>query len=262
MIKLRIIDSNGIVKLEKNGKEINYNYKAPYSEGDVIEITSPEKEYIVVKPCESMIASIVCIPNGSFRFPIPFGDKREAYKEDSWSGDENLIYARPATDKEIYMYRNIALNSSDYRYAEGIYPHASANVVTNDLAAYEARNAIDGITKNDGHGRFPNHSYSGGKREDIEFVLDFGQKVHADYIVLYLRADFPHDTYWKELTFEFSDGTYARFYPQQTANPQRLKVDKITDRIIIKNFKQAADPLSFAALSQIEVYGNIVAKCK
>lgn len=259
MLKIRIVSSYGEIKGEYCSSEIKYIYKGEYSEGDRIEISSDDSKYLSVKPNFSMKESVVYIPDGVFVFPIPFGDGREAYLADSWSGNSHEIFARVPTDEEIYSYRNIAMNSSDYSAADNLFPHASANFVTGDgLAAYSARNAIDGETKNDSHGRYPNHSYSGGKREDIVFDLDFGQKVQIDKIVLYLRADFPHDTYWKSLVFEFSDKSTLQYEPEMTGTPQVISVSKITDNIRIKDFKQAANPLSFAALSEIEVYGKII----
>ena len=259
MLTLRIISINGKIKEEYKSQEILYTYSSEYQEGDRIEIVSDDSKYLFVKPNFSMMESLVYIPEKKFTFPIPFGDGREAYLAGSWYGQNHEISARVPSDDEIYSYRNIAMNSSDYTDAKNIFPHADANFVTgNGLAAYAARNAIDGEIKNDKHGRYPNHSYSGGKREDIIFNLNFGETVEFDKIVLYLRADFPHDTYWKHLVFEFSDGTTLPFEPKMTGEPQTVYVSKVSDFIRIKDFKQASEPLSFAALSEIQVYGKIL----
>jgi len=37
--------------------------------------------------------------------------------------------------------------------------------------------------------------------------LDFGRPVDLDKIRLMVRADFPHDSYWKSAVVEFSDGS-------------------------------------------------------
>ena len=78
-------------------------------------------------------------------------------------------------------------------------------------------------------------------------------------IDFYLRADFPHDTYWKALDIELSDGNviFAEF--QETAEVQTVVFEpRVTEYIHLTNFKQAAFPLSWAALTQIEVYGRYI----
>ena len=92
----------------------------------------------------------------------------------------------------------------------------------------------------------------------MEFLLDFGKEVEIDKFIFYLRADFPHDTYWKSLDIEFSDNIRipAGFVETNRGQEIVLKQKKTTRTVKLTNFKQAAYPLSFAALSQIEVYGN------
>jgi 4-deoxy-L-threo-5-hexosulose-uronate ketol-isomerase len=114
------------------------------------------------------------------------------------------------------------------------------------------------MTENNGHGYYPYQSWAGGAREDLEFLLDFGKEVEIDKFIFYLRADFPHDTYWKSLDIEFSDNIRipAGFVETNRGQEIVLKQKKTTRTVKLTNFKQAAYPLSFAALSQIEVYGN------
>lgn len=58
---------------------------------------------------------------------------------------------------------------------------------------FAARNAIDGVVANDSHGRWPYESWGINMQDDAELTLDFGRAVDFDRIVLYTRADFPHD---------------------------------------------------------------------
>ena len=77
-----------------------------------------------------------------------------------------------------------------------------------------------------------------------------------DKIALYLRADFPHDTYWNALTIVFSDGTKKDVEPIKTINAQYIEFDKKRIKWIkLMNFKMASEPAEFAALTEIQVYG-------
>ncbi len=262
MLLLEIKDKNDNVVFSQSGKNITAEYNKVYCEGDKIVITLTDCEFIKIKLDESLCESIVYVPGGVFEYSIPFGEKRVAYKEDAWTKEKNTIIVSEAEDEEIYSYRNIALNSSAKRYEERYFPYAKANHVTRDEAWFEERNSIDGCIYQDGHGMYPYQSYAGGAREDIEYYLYFGKKAEIDKIIFYLRADFKddHDTYWKSLTIELSDGTRIPVNFVKSNKGQTLTLDKkyITDSIHLTDFKQASNPLSWAALSQIEVYGKLL----
>ena len=74
-------------------------------------------------------------------------------------------------------------------------------------AVFAARNAIDGVTANLSHGKWPYESWGINQQDDAQMTLDFGRPVDIDKIVLYTRADFPHDNWWESVTFTF----FARF---------------------------------------------------
>ena len=67
----------------------------------------------------------------------------------------------------------------------------------------------------------------------MEYYIDFGTPVEVEKAVFFLRADFPHDTYWKEMDIEnaFSysssliaiDGTDIRL--PYSAAPGKLVVE-------------------------------------
>ncbi len=94
----------------------------------------------------------------------------------------------------------------------------------------------------------------------MEYYVDFGTEVEVEKLVFYLRADFPHDTYWKNIDIEFWDGEIVTANFEGVADGQEvvLKKKKITRTIHLTNFIQAVFPLSWAALSQIEVYGRYI----
>ena len=260
MLTLKVLNKNKEVLSEEQGKNITLCYKGTYEEGDHIRVGSSIDKFIAVKFDKTLEESIIFIPGKSFEFTIPTETVRKGcYGEDAFSGDEHIICAREISEEEMYSYRKISLNSHDIHAKAKSYPHTWANFVTREAPTFYARNAIDGVIRNDGHGNFPFHSWAGGAREDLEFVLDFGQAVSVDKIVFFLRADFPHDTYWKNIDVEFSDGSIEHGEFEGVAEGQAITFEpKETTYIKLINFKQAVQPLSWAALTQIEVYGNYI----
>ena len=144
----------------------------------------------------------------------------------------------------------------DQRGSTTYYPHATANVETRNEAVFAARNTIDGQTNNQGHGVWPYESWGTWQRADAQLTLDFGREVEVDKIALYLRADFPHDTYWNAITIVFSDGTQKDVQLIKTGNAQYIKFHKKRiNWVKLMNFKKADEPAEFAALTEIQVYG-------
>lgn len=262
IIYLKIKDVNGDVKFKAEGEKIDAVYENEYRVGDTIEVKISDSEYAALRLDETLKESIVYLPDKSFVFTVPFDNVREAgYDENAFSGASHKISVRIPEDEEIFSYRIISLNSHDLRGKSEAYPHAHANFVTREEPCFYERNAIDGICRNESHGDYPYHSWAAGAREDMDYFIDFGCEVETDKIVVYLRADFPHDTYWKSFDILFSDNTKVHAEFEETAAGQEITFEKKkTSFIHLTNFKQAVNPLSWAALSQIEVYGNYIKK--
>ena len=127
---------------------------------------------------------------------------------------------------------------------------------------------------NQGHGAYPYHSWAGGARNDLEWWLDFGRDVEIDKLVFFLRADFkhdqngvPHDSYWKSIDIEFSDGEiiHGEFtLDGSDLNPKNSEgvaiefEKKVTRTIHLFNFTQVTEKLSFAALTQLQAFGTVI----
>lgn len=87
--------------------------------------------------------------------------------------------------------------------------------------------------------------------------LDFGRKIRTDKVILYTRADFPHDNWWIQVTLKFSDGSEMDFPLKKSADGQVLTFpEKEITWLELCNLIKADDPSPFPALSQIEVYGR------
>ncbi len=262
IINLQLIRENGDVKFKAHGFEIDETYNGEYEPGDKFRIELCDTEFIKVKLDRTLAESIIYVPDGTFDFVVPTGyELRACYGTEAFKGDNHRIMVSEPSEAEIYEQRLISLNSHDRHNVPKYYPHAVANFVTREDPCFFERNAIDGVCDNSSHGVFPYHSWGGGLREDLEFDVHFGTEVDVSRVVLFLRADFPHDTYWKEVDIEFSDGTRVHKELQGTAEGQELVLDepKRTEMVRVTGLKQqrlADGSLSFAALSQIEIYGK------
>jgi len=259
MLRLSIIDKDKSVLAETKGEKIDFTYNGEYGEGDKI-VVKADCEYIAVQFDETLAESIVYIPSMSMEYEIPFGKLLDGYAPGAFSGNTHQIKVYEPCDEVKYGYRNLCLNSHDKRGQKRYFPHAYANLVTREQVCFFERNAIDGVCDNSCHGEYPYHSWAGGAREDLEYYIDFGTEVEIEKIVFFLRADFPHDTYWRAIDVEFDDGSIETASFEETAKGQELVLSekKITKKIHLTNFKQAVYPFSWAALSQIEVYGNYI----
>ena len=265
IINLKLIRENGDVKFKAYGNEIDEHFHGEYEPGDKFRIELCDGSFVKLKLDPTLAESIVYVPDGTFEFIVPHDRERRAcYAPGAFDGDDHRIVVSEPTDAEIYCDRLISLNSHDRHNVPKYYPHAVANFVTREEPCFFERNAIDGVIDNSNHGDFPYHSWGGGLREDLEFEVHFGTDVEVSDVVIFLRADFPHDTYWKECDVEFSDGTKVHANFVKTADGQKVDFEpKTTEMVKLTGFKQQRledGSLSFAALTQIEVYGKYIKK--
>ena len=265
IINLKLIRENGDVKFKAYGNEIDEHFHGEYEVGDKFRIELCDGPFVKLKLDPTLAESIVYVPDGTFEFTVPFDRERRAcYAPGAFDGEDHRIVVSEPTDAEIYADRLISLNSHDRHNVPKYYPHAVANFVTREEPCFFERNAIDGVIDNSNHGDFPYHSWGGGLREDLEFEVHFGTDVEVTNVVVFLRADFPHDTYWKECDVEFTDGTKVHANFVKTADGQKVDFEpKTTEMVKLTGFKQQRledGSLSFAALTQIEVYGKYIKK--
>lgn len=261
MSDLGIIIKNGQGerKCQVNGQdEIVMVYEGVYEEGDTITFeTSETNAYYVIRVDDAMDESYVYLTSPSVLYTIPFAEKKISYNPKVFTGDRHYITMRKACAYENRQYRNLAKNEMDQHGDLGCYPHAYANVETRGESVFAARNSIDGVVANESHGAWPYESWGINMQDDAEMTLDFGRPVDFDKIVLYTRADFPHDNWWVKATFTYSDGTSEVVEMEKSVKPHVFQIEKkgIT-WIKLSQLIKADDPSPFPALSQIEVYGT------
>ena len=128
---------------------------------------------------------------------------------------------------------------------------------TRGEAVFAARNAIDGIKANDSHGEWPYGSWGINRNPDAVIRVEFGRSIQTDKIGIYLRADFPHDSWWTEVTVRFSDDSVMVCPLRKTGGAQIVSfAEKQTEWIQLERLIKAEDPSPFPALTQLEVYGT------
>jgi len=265
LIFLKLVDKHGNILADTSGINVDFTFDRVYEEGDKLIVKLKDcGEFIWMKLDESLKESIVLVPDKIFEYTVPFGLELIAYDEASFKKPTHRVTLREATDEEAFGSRIISENSADRHGVGRYFPHARANFVTRNDPVFFERNAIDGVINQNGHGIYPYHSWAGGAREDLEFYIDFGAEVEVEKIDFFLRADFAndHDTYWKSIDVEFDDGQIAYGQFEKPTGGQTLMLDepKVTKTLHFTNFKQVSYPLSFAGLSQVQVYGKYIKK--
>lgn len=257
LLTISIIDSSGAIKATASAEEdVTLVYTAPYAEGDTILMLSDAPCFVVAQ-AEDSIAQTFGYLTGQYCLSVPFGEKRVSYSPKSFMGDIHLLRLREATMQEISARKNLCLNPLDSHENEGLFPHAHANVETRGEAVFAARNAVDGCHANAGHGPWPYQSWGINRNPDAEITVDFGRMVQVDTLVFTLRADFPHDNWWKTATVTFSDGSI--YHPQfsKSEKSQRFPIPPRVVRWMKVGalLKDERDPSPFPALTQLEAWG-------
>lgn len=258
-LKISVRDVNGTEKWNAEGMgQVIAVYHEEYQPGDRILLeTSEINTFYVARIDDAMDESFVFLTKGQVEFVIPFEEKKIAYNPKAFCGNLHYITFRKAESYEISNYKNLAKNVMDQHGDQGCYPHAFANVETRGESVFAARNAIDGILSNESHGAWPYESWGINRQDDAQMTVDFGRSVDCDKIVLYTRADFPHDNWWVKATLTFSDGSRETVSMEKSYLPHQFPIiRKGITWVKISELIKADDPSPFPALTQIEVYGT------
>lgn len=260
MLSLKIIDRNQVVAAADRGEhEVNLAVSREYKEGDRIALEVSEKPcYVWLQVDEAIGKSLVYVKE-DLQYIVPFGEQKINLSPKAFSGEKHLISAREARDFEIKAYRNLALNVNDQHENTMFFPHVTANVETRGESVFAAKNAIDGVTANHSHGEWPFASWGINRNPDARMKLEFGRDVEIDRLIIYLRADFPHDNWWEKVTVTFSDGESMELLLQKTDEAQEFRFDrKRISWLELSHLIASGDPSPFPALTQIEVFGTDV----
>lgn len=269
MIQIKVLDAEKNIVAENGGQEeVNLTLRREYQEGDTIvfEIGGETGHYWM--QVDDVLGKSLVYLTGDQTYEIPFEEKKFNLSPKAFTGEKQLLCLRKARPYEINIYRNLAENVNDQHGDVNCYPHASANVETRGEAVFAAKNAIDGVTANHDHGKWPFASWGINQRDDAEIKLEFGREISTDRIVLHIRADFPHDNWWVKGTVEFSDGSSmvlaleitskfeSRLLPQRISNNLRdMKNYTITLNTLLRKAAEQAGvhPIHIDAYSNCNV---------
>ena len=259
-LSLKVLDKNGNTICVSSGEDfVDLVCMRAYEAGDSIVLETSRKDIYLNWQVDDALGAAFVYLKDNVAYEIPFGEKRVSLSPKVFSGDRHYLYAEVARQDEIEAYRNLALNPADQHRDVPCFPHATANVETRGESVFAARNAIDGVRANLSHGAWPYQSWGINRQDDAVMRVDFGRNIRTDKVVLYTRADFPHDNWWVQVTLRFSDGSSQDFALEKSVRGHVLTFpEKEIQWIELCNLIKADDPSPFPALSQIEVYGRNV----
>lgn len=257
-IDVKILNAEGVVLAQRRSEnEVNLVYLQEYQPGDHVLVEAQEVPGLYHMQLDDAKGSSLVYLTGPVRYEIPFGEKRINTSPKVFSGNRHLIHVRMALEEERQNYRNLSENVWDQHGEVCCYPHASANVETRGESVFAALNAIDGVTVSESHGKWPFESWGINRREDATWKLEFGRSVDVDKLVIYTRADFPHDNWWEKMTVMFSDGTSQTLDLTKGGQAQVFSIQKEgINWLEICDLVKADDPSPFPALTQLQVFGR------
>ena len=245
---LKVIDRNDNTICVSSGEDfVDLVCMRAYEEGDRIVLETSEKNAYVNWQVDDALGAAFVYITDNVSYEIPFGEKRISLSPKVFSGNRHYLYAQAARQDEIEAYRNLALNPADQHRDVPCFPHATANVETRGESAHLS------------HGAWPYQSWGINRQDDAAMRVDFGRRIRTDKVVLYTRADFPHDNWWVQVTLKFSDGSAQEFPLEKSVTGHVLTFpEKEITWIELCHMIKADDPSPFPALTQIEVYGRNV----
>lgn len=261
-LSLQVKDSKNNTLTQAQGEDFTtLVHTSRYHKGDQIIFTCDVPGFYELLLEDTLPPAIVYVRERAV-FTVPFGKmNRIGYSPRAFVKSQHLISARAANPAVVNARRNLALNPLDQHGDTGMWPHACANVETRNEALFAARNAIDGIHANLRHYPFPFQSWGINKNPNAQLTISFGTPVTLDEIVLTLRADYPHDSYWTQATAQFSDDSREILSLTKTQRPQHfpIKPRTVTSLTLTELIKHE-DESPYPALTQIEAWGTIESK--
>lgn len=258
-VKLSLYNKNAHLIFSEEGEGgLHICLNHVYEEGDYLVFVVQKGEFVRIKLDPAIEETVLYARDDCMIYPIPFGEAAGVYPPGAFEGRYH-IYDIALTDasKEIH---DISTNPLDVRGIAGFYPHCTANVETRGESIFAARNTIDGYHETGCHGIWPFTSWGDNEDNEAEIRIDFGREVLADQLNIFLRADFPHDNYWKQITLSFSDGSYREVTLCKTGECQRIDLGGIQTSFVKMGQLIKDETLSspFPALTYWQVLGREV----
>ena len=267
-LSLSVVAADGTLRHVSDGTdEVTLSWRGAYQEGDRLVVSCDQaRTHLVMRLDVCLAESHVLLVGGRFEFPVPAPEARCAYgKGWAFADERHWAYVRVEDAREAGSWRNLSLNAHDLKLSEAepgtdaatavLFPHASTNVCC-DNPQFWARNAIDGVFETCAHGSWPHESWGINGTPGAWLRVDFGGPVVADELRLYLRADFPHDTWWKAAVVELSDGVVLPLCLEKSGARQSFSLGGRTIAWLRLRQLECAEKDGFPGLSQLEVWGR------
>lgn len=257
-VYLKIFNKKQEILKEAFGEnETNLVYEKEYEEGDYLLIEADQYPCFYYIQLDDVKGKSLVYLTGNVKYLIPFGEKRMNISQKAFQGTRHVLSIKKALEEEKENYRLLSENVWDQHGTVNCYPHASANVETRGETVFAALNAIDGVVMTQSHGEWPYQSWGINRREDAEWKLEFGRPVEIDKLMIYTRADFPHDNWWERATVTFSDGSKEILKLSKGGEAQTFEIHKKNiEWLTFSELIKAEDPSPFPALTQFQVYGR------
>jgi len=262
-LTIKILDKSGKIKVEKTGeKKVALSFLEAFSDGDIIRIeTTFFPIGLSLRFTKKIPEANIWLKEKYLEFPLPLNEIGTAYPEGIFSGTEHTLTVR-VTDPELFKeYRNLSVNPLDMHNETTYYPHCTATHESdNHDPRFVARNVINGTIVPSGHWGWPYTSWGNDRNPEAEIKIDFGRPVLVNRTIIHLRADFPHDNWWRAMTLEFSDRSKEDLKLLKNGDAQVFDFkEKKIDWVKITALVQCEeDPSPFPALSQWAIYGRDV----
>lgn len=257
-LTLKIYSADDTVRYQTKGDgHCELVWSGSYEPGDHVHVLSAPGTFARIQLDLLIAPAFVYLQNGEFSFEIPFGNAKEPYPQEAFTGLFHQLTAE-VTNAPAGSYI-ISENPLDIRGESHVFPHCMASVETRGESVFAARNTIDGLLITSGHGFFPYTSWGEGEDPDAHIDIFFGRKILAEEVQIFLRSDFPHDNYWQKGVLAFSDGTALPVTLQKTGLCQSIILPKPaeTEWVRLSDLKKdTADPSPFPALTQWRVIGR------
>ena len=257
-LTLKILSADGTPRHQAQGDgHCELVWYGSYEPGDRIRISSAPEHFIRIQVDTLIQPTFVYLQDGTFDFEIPFGNTKEPYPQEAFTGPIHQLTAE-AMERPSGRYI-LSENPLDIRGESHVFPHCTASIETRGESVFAARNTIDGLLIAPGHGFWPYTSWGEGEDAGAHIDIFFGRKVLVDEIQIFLRADFPHDNYWQKALLTFSDETSLPVTLQKTGLCQSVMLpDPLkTEWVRLSDLKKdSSDPSPFPALTQWRVIGR------
>ena len=256
-LTMGVVNARGEKVLVAEGRdEVTMSYRSPFEEGDSVFFECDEPgTLLMVRACDYAEPVVALYAGGTYTFPIPFGEAVRPYGNIAFLGSRHWGYARTLSARERQNYRNLAENPFDFPGNKVLYPHAETNVTTTEQ--YFARNAIDGVFETSRHGSWPHASWGINRQDDAWLRLEFGRTVSFDRVVLYLRAEFPHDSWWRNATLVTSRDDSWTLNLVKSGRAQAFDLGwHEAEWVELRNLVKGEAESPWPALTQIEIWGT------